>query len=42
MNNYSINTIERIQNWCNTLPRKILGYLTPSEALALEVKPLTA
>jgi IS30 family transposase len=42
MNNYSINTIERIQNWCNTLPRKILGYLTLGEAFAPEVKALTA
>jgi IS30 family transposase len=42
MNNYSINAIERIQNWCNTLPRKILGYLTPGEAFALEVKALAA
>jgi IS30 family transposase len=42
MNNYVINTIERIQNWCNTLPRKILSYLTPGEAFALEVKALAA
>ena len=30
--NYSIDDIARIQNWCNTLPRKILNYLTPDEA----------
>lgn len=29
---YSINAITRVQNWCNTLPRKILGYLTPDES----------
>lgn len=28
---FSIEAIARIQNWCNTLPRKILGYLTPDE-----------
>ncbi|MEA3424305.1 MAG: IS30 family transposase, partial [Bacillota bacterium] len=22
----------KVQNWCNTLPRKILNYLTPDEA----------
>jgi IS30 family transposase len=42
MNTYSIDTIERIKNWCNTLPREILGYLTQGEAFALEVKALTA
>lgn len=30
--NYSIDAIAKIQNWCNTLPRKILNYLTPDEA----------
>lgn len=30
--NYSIEVIAKIQAWCNTLPRKILGYLTPDEA----------
>lgn len=29
--NYSIDDIAKIQNWCNTLPRKILNYLTPDE-----------
>lgn len=28
---YSLGAIARIQIWCNTLPRKILGYLTPDE-----------
>ncbi|BEP28367.1 IS30 family transposase [Helicovermis profundi] len=30
--NYSVDDIAKIQNWCNTLPRKILKYLTPDEA----------
>jgi IS30 family transposase len=30
--NYSIDAIAKIQNWCNTLTRKILNYLTPDEA----------
>jgi IS30 family transposase len=32
MSHYSIEAISRVQNWCNTLPRKILKYLTPDEA----------
>jgi|AntAceMinimDraft_17_1070374.scaffolds.fasta_scaffold76990_1 IS30 family transposase len=30
--NYSKDDIAKVQNWCNTLPRKILNYLTPDEA----------
>lgn len=29
---FSIESIAKIENWCNTLPRKILNYLTPNEA----------
>lgn len=32
INEFSIESIARVQNWCNTLPRKILNYLTPDEA----------
>lgn len=32
MGDYSIEATAKIQLWCNTLPRKILGYLTPDEA----------
>jgi IS30 family transposase len=35
--NYSIDNIAKIQNWCNTLPRKILNYLTPDEAFQDEL-----
>ncbi|QRN85482.1 IS30 family transposase [Clostridia bacterium] len=42
MNNYSHSSIERVQTWCNSLPRKILGYQTPDEAFAAEVQCLIA
>jgi len=29
---FSIESIAKVENWCNTLPRKILNYLTPNEA----------
>ena len=29
---FSIESISRVQNWCNTLPRRILNYQTPDEA----------
>lgn len=32
ISDYSLEAIRHVQNWCNTLPRKILGYLTPDEA----------
>jgi len=28
--------VARIQNWCNNLPRKILGYRTPSQVFKME------
>ena len=31
ISNYSREAIERVEEWCNTLPRKILGYRTPEE-----------
>lgn len=31
INNYSIDEIAMVEEWCNTLPRKILGYRTPEE-----------
>jgi IS30 family transposase len=32
--------IERVQNWCNSLPRKILGYRTPEEIFTYEVQQI--
>jgi IS30 family transposase len=40
MNQYSIKTISHIQTWCNTLPRKILGYKTPDEAFEDQLRIL--
>ena len=34
---YSIEAIASVQNWCNTLPRKILNYLTPDEAFEYQL-----
>ncbi len=34
----SETTLKRATNWCNTLPRKILGYRTPQEAFLDELK----
>jgi IS30 family transposase len=38
----SFSQIERVQNWCNTLPRKILGYRQPAELFFQEIKRLTS
>ncbi len=32
ISDFSVESIARVQNWCNTLPRKILHYLTPDES----------
>ncbi|RAK03907.1 IS30 family transposase [Halanaerobium saccharolyticum] len=40
INEFSIEAIARVQNWCNTLPRKILGYLTPNEAFEDQLKQI--
>jgi IS30 family transposase len=32
ISDYSVEFITKIQAWCNSLPRKILGYLAPDEA----------
>lgn len=37
----STNTIKKIQQWMNNLPRKILGYRTAKEAFKSEIKLLT-
>lgn len=40
MNQIPIKTIAKVQNWCNTLPRKILGYLTPDEAFEDQLREI--
>jgi len=37
---YSCDAIKKVQEWCNTLPRKILNYSTPNEAFESELKLL--
>ena len=37
LSTYSVEAITKIQNWCNTLPRKILNYLTPDEVFQDEL-----
>ncbi len=37
LKDYSSKAIKRIQDWCNDLPRKILGYLTPEQAIRNEL-----
>ena len=37
MNGYSAAAIVGIKQWCNNLPRKILGYMTPQEAFEQEL-----
>ncbi|WP_148868046.1 IS30 family transposase, partial [Thermosediminibacter litoriperuensis] len=37
----SFSQIERVQYWCNTLPRKILGYRQPAELFFREIERLT-
>ena len=40
ISDFSIEAIAKIQNWCNTLPRKILGYLTPDEAFEDQLRKI--
>lgn len=35
-----LSTVRRVQDWMNTLPRKILGYATPRERLLEEIEKL--
>lgn len=41
MENVSLATVKRVQDWMNTLPRKILGYATPRECLLEEISKLS-
>ncbi|SDF26445.1 IS30 family transposase, partial [Sporolituus thermophilus] len=35
------SVIQRIQNWCNHLPRKILGYKTPQQCFDEELAQIS-
>ena len=37
ISDYSIDAIERIEDWCNNLPRKIQGYKTPDELFEVKL-----
>lgn len=39
---YSLDQISRIELWCNALPRRILGYMTPEEAFDRELDKIYA
>ena len=38
----SVDTIAFVEDWCNTLPRKILGYRTPEELFESELDQIYA
>ena len=40
MQDVSLATVRRVQDWMNTLPRKILGYATPRERMIEELTQL--
>lgn len=40
ISDYSIEAILNVQTWCNTLPRKILNYLTPDEAFEDQLRTI--
>ena len=42
MTDCSIDTIAFVEDWCNTLPRKILGYRTPEELFESEMDKIYA
>ena len=37
---YTHKNIIKVQNWCNSLPRKILNYLTPDQAFEDKIREL--
>ena len=37
IHDHSVEQIERVQQWANTLPRRILGYRTPEECFSEEL-----
>ncbi|MGX7198135.1 IS30 family transposase [Enterococcus olivae] len=40
MMDVSLSTVRHVQDWMNTLPRRILGYATPRECLIEEIRQL--
>lgn len=42
IDNYSIDDIAAVEEWCNQLPRKLLGYMTPDEIFNDELDKIYA
>lgn len=42
MNDYSVEKIAWVENWCNSLPRKILGYSTPDEVFNFHLQQIVS
>ena len=42
INNYNMDDVALVEEWCNTLPRKILGYHTPEELFEEQLDRLYA
>lgn len=42
ISDHNDDAIDRIEAWCNSLPRKILGYLTPEELFEVELDQIYA
>lgn len=42
IDNYSIDDVIEIEDWCNQLPRKLLGYMTPDEIFNDELDKIYA
>lgn len=42
LNDYSVEKIAWVENWCNTLLRKILGYSTPDEVFNFHLQQIVS
>ena len=42
ISDYGLDAIVRIEDWCNNLPRKILGYKTPDELFEAKLDEIYA
>ena len=42
ISDYGLDAVARIEDWCNNLPRKILGYKTPDELFEAKLDEIYA
>jgi len=42
ISDYGLYAIARIEDWCNNLPRKILGYKTPDDLFEAKLDEIYA